>query len=319
MPVTKSTTSAKKRSRTNVSSSVRFEATKPDALFPVLDAVAWLDLPNVSRISQFAGIDPRTAGKLLKNCVLLAVVEEVGNGGYNLRVPYPAKGGTKEKEAIIREALIRLPLLATYHQFRVLGDGADDALRKAATVIGVEPYEPSNLLPILDWAKRFQILDATPRIEELVEEATREKEERHQSSAAERIVFISHSSKDKPFVRRLTSDLTNAEIKVWLDEQNIMVGDSISERISQALAKSDFFIIVLSKHSMDSNWVQQELNASIMAELSRRSVHILPIRLDDSAMPTLLADRMYADFSKSYDEGLKKLIEAIKSKTGALK
>ncbi|MGN6369285.1 MAG: toll/interleukin-1 receptor domain-containing protein [Phycisphaerae bacterium] len=294
---------------------VRFEATKPDALFPVLDAIAWLDLPTIATISQFAGIDPRTAGKLLKNCILLAIVEGINDSKYNLRVPYPAKGNTHEKEAVVREALVRLPLLASYHQFRTLGDSSDVALRKAATVNGIAPYAPGNLQPLLDWAKRFQILEATPRIEDLVNEATREKEQRHQASVNERIVFISHSSKDKPFIRRLTSDLTKSDVKVWLDEQNIMVGDSISERISQALAKSDFFVITISKHSTGSDWVQRELNASIMAELSKRSIHILPIRLDDSPMPTLLTDKMYADFSTSYDEGLKKLVYAIKAKS----
>jgi hypothetical protein len=294
---------------------VRFEATKLDALFPVLDAVAFLDLPSVGTISQFAGVDPRTAGKLLKNCVGLAIIEDVGGTGYNLRVPYPAKGDAKEKEAVIREALVRLPLLASYHQFRNLGDASDTALRKAATVQGIEPYDPSNLMPLLDWAKRFNIVDSAPQVEELVNEATREKQERHDTAAAERIVFISHSSKDKPIVRRLTADLTNEGIKVWLDEQSIMVGDSISERISQALAKSDFFIIVISKNSLSSDWVQRELNATIMAELSRRSVHILPVRLDDTEIPTLLIDRQYADLSKSYQDGLKQLVQAIKAKT----
>lgn len=294
---------------------VRFEATKPDALFPVLDAIAWLDLPTTALISQFAGIDPRTSGKLLKNCVSLAIVEPMGESRYNLRVPYPAKGTAEEKEAVVREALIRLPLLISYHQFRALGDKSDSALRKAATVNGIEPYEPSNLQPLLEWAKRFQILDSSPRIEELVDEATREKEQRHQQAENERIVFISHSSRDKPFIRRLTSDLMKADVKVWLDEQNIMVGDSISERISQGLAKSDFFVISISKNSAGSDWVQRELNASIMAELSRRSIHILPIRIDDSEMPTLLADKKYADFAKSYDEGLKELLRAIRSKS----
>lgn len=306
---------ASKQSRgAGATAAVRFEATKVDALFSVLDAVAWLDLPSVSTISQFAGIDPRTAGKLLKNCISLAVIEEVGGSGYNLRVPYPAKGDAQEKEAVIREALVRLPLLVSYHQFRNLGDGSDTALRKAATVQGVQPYEPGNLMPLLDWAKHFNILDSTLQVEELVNEATREKQERHDTAAADRIVFISHSSKDKPVVRRLTADLMNAGIKVWLDEQSIMVGDSISERISQALAKSDFFIIVISKNSMSSDWVQRELNATIMAELSRRSVHILPVRLDDADIPALLSDRQYADFSKSYRDGLTKLVQAIKTK-----
>lgn len=298
---------------------MRFEAAKVDALFPVLDAVAWLDLPNVGAISQFAGIDPRTTGKLLKNCALLNLVEEVGGKGYNLRVPYPAKGDATQKEAVVRESLVRLPLLASYHQFRSLGDQSDVALRKAATVQGIEPYAPGNLMPLLDWAKRFNILDSTPQIEELVNEATREKEQRHKVASSERIVFISHSFKDKPVVRRLASDLTNAGVQVWLDEHGIMVGDSISEKISQALAKSDFFVIALSKHSAASAWVQRELNSAIMAELSKRSVHIFPIRLDDCEIPTLLADRKYADFSKSYQDGFKDLLGAIKAKSGDTK
>ncbi len=51
---------------------VRFEAVKIDPLFEVLDAVAWLDSPSSKDIAQFAGIDPRTAGKLLKMLALSA-------------------------------------------------------------------------------------------------------------------------------------------------------------------------------------------------------------------------------------------------------
>lgn len=49
-------------------SAIRFEATKVDNLPLVLDAIAWLDAPSNAQISQFAGLDPRTTGKLLKNC-----------------------------------------------------------------------------------------------------------------------------------------------------------------------------------------------------------------------------------------------------------
>lgn len=69
-------------------SSVRFEAANIEALFPVLDAVAWVDLPTVGTISQFVGIDPRTTGKLLKNCLLLNLIEAVNGDRYNLRVPH---------------------------------------------------------------------------------------------------------------------------------------------------------------------------------------------------------------------------------------
>src|SRR5690242_18897116 len=55
----------------DASQTVRFEAAKVDSLFPILDAIAWLSLPSVAAISQFAGIDARTTGKVLKNCALL--------------------------------------------------------------------------------------------------------------------------------------------------------------------------------------------------------------------------------------------------------
>jgi hypothetical protein len=56
----------------------RFEPAKLDSLFAVLDAIAWLDTPGTAQVAQFAGIDPRTAGKLLKNACQIGLVDEVG-------------------------------------------------------------------------------------------------------------------------------------------------------------------------------------------------------------------------------------------------
>lgn len=46
---------------------LRFEPVKIDPLFEVLDAAAWLDSPGTKAIAQYANLDPRTAGKILKN------------------------------------------------------------------------------------------------------------------------------------------------------------------------------------------------------------------------------------------------------------
>src|SRR5689334_16417518 len=91
--------------------SLRFEAARLDSLFDVLDALAWLNLPNVSEVSQFAGIDPRTGGKLLKNSTTIAIAESLNNDKYSLLVPYPHKGAIDQKRAVVREALVRMPLL----------------------------------------------------------------------------------------------------------------------------------------------------------------------------------------------------------------
>ena len=42
----------------------RFEAVNVNSLFDVLDAVAWIETPSSKAVAQYAGIDPRTAGKL---------------------------------------------------------------------------------------------------------------------------------------------------------------------------------------------------------------------------------------------------------------
>lgn len=151
-------------------------------------------------------------------------------------------------------------------------------------------------------------------MEALVNDAVAAKEVRHTEHKHERVAFISHSSKDKPFVRKLAADLVASGVKVWIDEQNILVGDSIPEKIAQGLAESDFFLIVISKNSVSSAWVKKELNGAIVHEIERRKVTILPIKLDDAAMPDTINDKLYADFSHSYEDGLEKLIRSIKAR-----
>ena len=48
-------------------------------------------------------------------------------------------------------------------------------------------------------------------------------------------IFLSHNHRDKPFVRTLAQDLRAVGAKVWLDEAEIQVGDSIITRFSSAI------------------------------------------------------------------------------------
>ena len=121
-------------------------------------------------------------------------------------------------------------------------------------------------------------------------------------------VFVSHSSQDKEFVRRLINDLKAHDLEVWFDETNIRVGQSIPEQISLGLKDADYLIIVISNNSVESNWVSAELNSAIMRSYSDKGGVIIPVRLDDSAIPMLLSHLKYANFRESYDEGLSELL-----------
>lgn len=290
--------------------SQRFEPAKLDALFLVLDAVAWMDTPTSAQVAQFSNIDPRTAGKLLKNASQIGLIETIANG-YALLAAYPYRGNQSQKEDVVREALVKLPLLSTMRQFIKLGDNTEVALRKAATVQGIFPFNATDLNPLLLWAKSLDALKPGLLPEDLVDAAEIKKTRRHAQDSSERIAFLSHSSHDKPFVRQLAADLTEHGISVWLDEQRIHVGDSIPEKIAQGLAESDFFLICISNHSVNSEWVRRELNNALVAEVSRRKVKIMPLKLDNATMPTLLSDKKYANFSNSYKSGLEEVIQAI--------
>ena len=180
---------------------LHFEAVKIDSLFEVLDAVAWLDSPTTGQIAQYADVDPRTAGKILKNARLVGLVQSHNGGSsYVLAQPYPYKGTLEEKRNVVREALLKHPLIRNIRQFMALGDDLPDAMRKAATVAGEKNYDQSAIAPLVTWASSEGALDLKIRVELLVNEAVVAKGARHVAHEHERIAFISHSTRDKPFV-----------------------------------------------------------------------------------------------------------------------
>ena len=238
-------------------------------------------------------------------------MKQSANKQYSLLRPYPHKGTTEQKLAVVREALVRMPLLKNIRQFLKLGDNLESALRKAAAVQKVENFDPSALTPLLEWAKQLDALAPSLDVEELLDKAEEQKEQRHRDHKVERVVFLSHSSKDKPVIRQLATDLTAAGVTVWLDEQKINVGDSITEGIAQGLATSDFFLVALSENSISSDWVKRELNSTMIDAVSRRKVRVLPVLLSPVEIPQVIKDLKYADFTKSYKEGLTELLAAI--------
>ena len=66
-------------------------------------------------------------------------------------------------------------------------------------------------------------------------------------------VFISHNSKDKPFVDKLANSLKSYNIRCWVDEAEIRFGESLVRKISDAISKIDLVIAVISNNSIYSN------------------------------------------------------------------
>lgn len=125
-------------------------------------------------------------------------------------------------------------------------------------------------------------------------------------------VFLSHSSKDKKTARRLATDIKMSNITVWFDEWEIHVGHSITQKISRGLDDIDFVVVLLSKNSVESGWVQKEWAAKIGEEATSQSVVVLPVLLEECNIPSLLRDKKYADLRDNYEEGIRDLLDAIR-------
>jgi hypothetical protein len=125
-------------------------------------------------------------------------------------------------------------------------------------------------------------------------------------------VFISYSSRDKKFVRRLTADLQAQSLDVWVDEQRLEVGASLAGGISKGLEDADYFIPVLSAAAAQSPWVREELNAAMVHQIDGKGAVVLPVRLDGTEPPILLRGRLYADFRRDYATGLESLLRALR-------
>ena len=124
-------------------------------------------------------------------------------------------------------------------------------------------------------------------------------------------IFISYSHADKTFVDKLAAHLVKHDAHVWVDTWELNVGDSILNRVQEAIQESSALLIVLSKASVASEWCKKELNAGLMRELDEKKVIVLPVLVEDCEIPVFLREKMYADFRKNFDVGLKALVEAV--------
>ncbi len=90
-------------------------------------------------------------------------------------------------------------------------------------------------------------------------------------------VFISHASEDKDeIVRPLANELKSHGLRVWYDEFELKIGDSLRQKIDRGLANSRFGIVVLSKKFINKGWTNYELDGIVSKAVSGEQV-ILPI------------------------------------------
>ena len=129
-------------------------------------------------------------------------------------------------------------------------------------------------------------------------------------------VFISHSSRDLPFARRLGDRLQGRGVDVWLDDWQLKPGDALTTAISLAVEQHDFVIVILSRASLASDWVGKEMKLATKRASRKALARLVPVLLERKAaarLPRILRDTKYVDFSvqKKFEVGLAELLNVV--------
>lgn len=128
-------------------------------------------------------------------------------------------------------------------------------------------------------------------------------------------VFICHLSEDKErFVEEFAKKLLDTGIDPFYDDWCLNFGDSLINLFDK-IDESDVFIIVLSKNSINSNWVKEELDAGVIRKIEK-GTKLIPVIIDnlnDITIPNSLRHIKYCkiDDLNNYDEKFKELRNSI--------
>ena len=93
--------------------------------------------------------------------------------------------------------------------------------------------------------------------------------------------FISYSVKDDAFIQRFRGELESNGMRIWFAPRDLPFGASTRDVIESQIKTYDRLIVVLSKSSLQSQWVQFEVETALEIERKKKTNLIIPVCIDD--------------------------------------
>jgi len=133
-------------------------------------------------------------------------------------------------------------------------------------------------------------------------------------------LFISHASEDKTtFVIPLVTELQRRGVRVWLDQNELFAGESISRAIDSGLRKARFGVAILSPAYLQKEWTRAELEALLHRQIEERTLRLVPVLLGLDAQVLrqyshLLSSRLWLDASNGVDQVAEGIVNVIRGR-----
>ena len=97
--------------------------------------------------------------------------------------------------------------------------------------------------------------------------------------------FLSHSSLDKPVVRKIKENIQR--IWTYFDEDCFEPGEDFRSAIVERLSNTNLFVLFVSKSSLDSAWVKFEIDESYWQTIKRNNISVLVLTLEDVSLAAI--------------------------------
>jgi len=115
-------------------------------------------------------------------------------------------------------------------------------------------------------------------------------------------IFMSYSRREVGFVDQLTSHLEKAGYQVWLDYRTLIPGSPWKSQIDKGLVESEVILLVVSKESMASKYVELEWRRVIQED--KRIILAIFEAVD---LPEELEKYEWVDFRGNFNKGIDEL------------
>lgn len=120
--------------------------------------------------------------------------------------------------------------------------------------------------------------------------------------------FVSYAREDHDVALRFTDDLRAAGIDVWIDQRDIRGGEQWDRAVEKALEESSAMLVILSPDAVQSRTVMDEVSYAL-----EEGKHVVPVLHRQCKIPLRMRRLQYIDVTSSYEKGLARVVEALKS------
>jgi len=117
-------------------------------------------------------------------------------------------------------------------------------------------------------------------------------------------VFISYSHNDKEYADQICKVLKGEGYDIWIDKLRIKNNDNIAKLIDKGIDQADVVLLLISQSSLSSTWVQREFSAISLHQIGDTKKYVIPIKLDNSNVPSYLSNIQYLDMSFDINQGI---------------